>query len=111
MPKPPKYSIVSIQPVGRYALGVNWQDRHESIFPFANLRGACPCVECEPSRSANREPSEAGRTLESVQRLQEASLMLHWADGHETLFLVEELRDLCGCALCKGEPEYPITRQ
>jgi len=110
MPKP-KYSIASIQPVGRYALGVNWQDRHESIFPFANLRLACPCVECEPRRSAAPELTEPARTLEGVQRLQDASLMLHWADGHETLFLVEELRDLCGCALCKGEPKYPITGQ
>jgi hypothetical protein len=37
--------------------------------------------------------------------------MLHWADGHETLLLVEELRDLCACAACKGEPNYPITGQ
>jgi hypothetical protein len=35
--------------------------------------------------------------------------MLRWSDGHETLFLVEELRDMCGCAVCKGEPSYPIT--
>ena len=111
VPKPPKYSIVSIQPVGHYALGVNWQDRHESIFPFGNLRRSCPCVDCESSRSAQREPAEPARTLESVQRLQDASLMLQWADGHETLFLVEELRELCGCAECKGEPNYPITGQ
>ena len=111
MPKPPKYSIASIQPVGRYALGVNWQDRHESIFPFLNLRRACPCLECEPRRSEKREPAESARTLDSVQRIQEQSLMLHWTDGHESLFLVEELRDSCGCALCKGEPDYPITGQ
>jgi DUF971 family protein len=111
MPKPPKYSIASIQPVGRYALGVNWQDRHESIFPFDNLRRACPCADCADAGSAKTETAQSARTLESVQRLQDASLMLHWADGHETLLLVEELRDLCGCAACKGEPQYPITGQ
>jgi len=109
VPKPPKYSIASIHPVGHYALGVNWQDKHESIFPFANLRQACPCAEC--AKAADAEPAERGRVLQGLQPLQDASLMLHWADGHETLLLVEELREMCGCAHCKGEPNYPITGQ
>jgi len=61
--------------------------------------------------AAKSEPSEAARKLETVQRLLDASVMLSWSDGHETLYLVEELRDLCGCAHCKGEPNYPITGQ
>ncbi|MEW6301056.1 MAG: gamma-butyrobetaine hydroxylase-like domain-containing protein [Thermodesulfobacteriota bacterium] len=32
-----------------------------------------------------------------------------WEDGHETVFLPEELRGLCRCAQCQGEPDYPIT--
>lgn len=100
-----------MQPVGRYALGVTWGDRHESIFPFTNLRRCCPCVSCEQDKAVSRNPTEQAAKLESAQRLQGASLMLSWADGHETLFLVEELRLLCGCAACKGEPDYPITGQ
>jgi len=111
LPKPEKYSIASVQPVGPYALGVTWQDKHDSIFPFANLRRLCPCNDCRRGEVAKSEPSEAARKLESVQRLLDASVMLAWADGHETLYLVEELRDLCGCAHCKGEPNYPITGQ
>lgn len=111
MAKAPKYTMASIQPVGRYALGVTWADKHDSIFPFVNLRRSCPCIECERSPAVERQPAEAALRLEGSQRLQDASLMLHWADGHETLFLVEELRELCGCAACKGEPNYPITGQ
>lgn len=111
MPKPPKYAIASIQPVGRYALGVTWQDKHDSIFPFASLRRLCPCLDCEKNEAARREPGESERKLEGLLRLEDASVMVHWADGHETLFLVEELRELCGCAACKGEPNYPITGQ
>jgi DUF971 family protein len=111
VPKPPKDSVTSIHPVGRYALGVNWEDKHESIFPFANLRQLCPCLDCERAQASKRPPDEPARKLESVQRLQDASLMLRWSDGHETLFLVEELRGLCGCAACRGEPNYPITGQ
>jgi DUF971 family protein len=110
--EPSQASIASIQPVGRYALGVTWADKHESIFPFANLRRACPCLDCEKlSDTARRNPPDAAQRLEGMQRLQEASVILHWADGHETLYLVEELRKLCGCAACKGEPNYPITGQ
>ena len=111
MAKPDKYSIASIQPVGRYALGVSWQDKHDSIFPFVNLRRLCPCNDCRRAEAAKQEPAEPARRLETVQRLRDASVMLAWADGHETLYLVEELRDLCGCATCKGEPNYPITGQ
>jgi DUF971 family protein len=111
MPNPEKYSITSVHPVGRYALGVNWGDKHESIFPFTHLRQSCPCLDCERSQASKRPPEETARKLESVQRLQDASVMLSWSDGHATLFLVEELRDLCGCAACRGEPNYPITGQ
>ncbi len=111
MARNPKYDLQSMSPVGRYALGVNWGDKHESIFPFTNLRRCCPCLACEKDEAVRRVPAEAQTKLESVQRIAEASVMLHWADGHETLLLVEELRELCGCAGCKGEPDYPITGQ
>ena len=111
MPKPPKYAITSIHPVGRYALGVTWGDKHDSIFPFTNLRRLCPCTECEAAQAVKHEPAEPKRKLEGVQRLADASLMLRWEDGHESLFLVEELREVCGCAACKGEPNYPVTGQ
>lgn len=97
-----------MQPVGNYALGVTWRDKHESIFPFANLRRACPCVECE---ALAKRPADPAPKLQGVGRIGDASLMLRWADGHETLFLLDELRDLCGCAACKGEPDYPVTGQ
>ncbi len=111
MAKLPKHTIASLQPVGRYALGVAWGDKHESIYPFTNLRRLCPCLDCERSQAVKREPSEAARALEGVQPIAEASVLLRWGDGHETLFLVEELREVCSCATCKGEPDYPITGQ
>lgn len=111
MPQSPKYSLETMQPVGRYALGVTWGDKHESIFPFVSLRRRCPCRSCEQEQAVARPPSERTAKLDRAERLQGASLMLHWADGHETIFLVEELRELCGCAACKGEPDYPITGQ
>jgi hypothetical protein len=90
--KDPKYTIASLHPVGRYAVGVTWGDKHESILPLASLRRFCPCLDCEKSEAAKREPSGSASKLEGELRLADASILFHWADDHETLFLVEELR-------------------
>ena len=38
---------VRIQPVGRYAIQVDWSDGHSTgIYPFRRLRTLCPCAEC-----------------------------------------------------------------
>ena len=47
---PNRPSAVSL--VGRYALGVTWQDGHGSIYPFELLRLACPCGACPPVPAA-----------------------------------------------------------
>jgi DUF971 family protein len=80
----------TISLVGRYALGVTWQDRHGSIYPFAALRQACPCGACAPDPGA--WPAEIRR---------ETGLMrIAWQDGHETRLSYEDLRRRCPCAQC-----------
>ena len=38
-----------IEPVGRYAIQIEWSDGHASgIFSFEKLRALCPCPECRP---------------------------------------------------------------
>ena len=39
-----------IEPVGRYAIQITWQDGHaHGIYSFDDLRHACPCAECRPA--------------------------------------------------------------
>jgi len=99
--------IEKLTEVGRYALGVLWGDRHDSILPFRNLRRACPCETCTAAPPMDLPP-EAER-LVRVEVLGDRSIFLRWADGHETLLMLEEVRALCRCARCAGEPEYPIS--
>ena len=94
--------------VGRYALGVQWGDRHDSILPYRNLRRACSCETCAGESSEEARTSEAER-LVRAELLGDRSVFLRWGDGHESVFLVEELRDLCRCARCVGEPDVPIS--
>jgi DUF971 family protein len=99
--------IRGLNEVGRYAVGVQWTDGHDSIYPLVNLRRACLCNVC--AGAAGGEISAEGERLLQLSRLGEAAVYLGWVDGHETLFTVAQLRELCRCAMCAQEPEHPIT--
>jgi DUF971 family protein len=43
---------VQIGVVGRYALSIEWSDRHDTgIYSYDTLRGLCPCAECQPQQA------------------------------------------------------------
>jgi DUF971 family protein len=99
--------IRGLNEVGRYAVGVQWTDGHDSIFPLENLRRYCPCNTCA-GELEGEIPPEAQR-LHQLSRLGEVAIYLAWVDGHETLYTTAQLRQICRCALCVQEPERPIT--
>ena len=101
--------IEKLTQVGRYALGVQWADGHDSILPHRNIRRACPCDACIAAPPEALPPRAEQPALVDV--LGEQSVFVRWADGHETVLLTSELRDLCRCARCAGEPDYPISGQ
>lgn len=102
--------IAQLSEVGRYALGVTWADRHESILPYRSVRGACPCDACAAPRPAtDPAPGPDAERPARLETLGDRSVFIQWGDGHETILLCEELRELCRCARCAGEPEYPIS--
>jgi DUF971 family protein len=102
---PPR--IRGMNEVGRYAVGIQWTDGHDSIFPLENLRRYCPCNACGGAVEGKLS-SEAQRLLQ-LSRLGEAAIYLAWVDGHESLYTMAQLRQTCRCALCVQEPERPIT--
>jgi DUF971 family protein len=84
--------------VGRYALGIEWQDGHSSIFPFDVLRADCPCPACR-ERAGGGLPGEAeGWPVEITK--EGTGLKIRWQDGHQTTFTGAELRARCRCAGC-----------
>jgi len=102
-------TIERLTGVGRYAFGIQWKDGHDSIIPHRNVRFACPCEECLALDPESRPA--AGRAVEprGVECIGDTSLVVEWADGHTTILLQDELRALCRCARCVGEPDYPIS--
>jgi DUF971 family protein len=99
--------ISDLNEVGRYAVGMHWSDGHESILPLDSLRRHCPCLACRGEVTA--ELSEDSRRLHQLMRLGDAAVFMAWRDGHETIYTLTQLRALCRCAYCAGEPEKPIT--
>jgi len=104
-PKEPK--IKSLNEVGRYAIGVQWTDGHDSIYPLESLRRCCPCEACSGNVAGEIPP--AGQRLRQLMRLGEQAMFAGWADGHETIYTLRQLRDICRCAYCIAEPQRPIT--
>jgi DUF971 family protein len=100
-------TIMSLNDVGRYAIGIRWADGHDSIYPLENLRRACPCEAC--GGHIDGEIPSASQRLAQLSRLGEQGVFLAWVDGHETLYKASELRALCRCAHCVAEPERPLT--
>jgi DUF971 family protein len=99
--------IKGINQVGRYAIGVQWLDGHDSIFPLDSLRRRCPCNEC--GGDVTGDIATDRQRLMQLSRLGESGMFLSWADGHETLYTTAQLRAICRCAYCVGEPDKPLT--
>lgn len=55
--KAEKYQITNMHYVGNYALGVEWQDNHHSIFTWRLLSEECPCQSCELARNSSDSSS------------------------------------------------------
>jgi DUF971 family protein len=93
-------------------LTITWADGHESRYPFAGLRAACPCVECKGGHANMGAPADPHTVRDasgdiSLQRLEQVgayALQLFWSDGHATgIYTWTYLRDACPCPLCLPE--------
>ena len=87
--------------VGRYAVGIDWQDGHGSIYPFEFLRLECPCAGCAEARGAGAPPSRGpAETWPTEIKREGAGLRIRWQDGHDTAYQGRDLRQRCQCAVC-----------
>ncbi len=84
---------------GGTVLKIQWKDGHESLYPWAQLRAACPCAACREGK-----PLEVDAAIHpvDVQPVGRYAIGIRWSDGHSTgIFSHEYLRSLCTCEACR----------
>jgi ATP-binding protein involved in chromosome partitioning len=101
---------IEIGRANRHDVRIRWADGHESVYPAADLRVACPCAGC-----AQRSPSPGRGQLrlvpagvETVRPLRieltgHYGIRIYWSDGHsEGIYQFDRLRAACPC--CRARP-------
>ncbi len=44
----PKLKMLGVEPVGNYAIRINWSDGHNTgIYSYEHLRNICQCAQCQ----------------------------------------------------------------
>lgn len=76
----------------------SWNDGHESVYSFEQLRAACPCAECKAHQADDNPLGQAlvvSTELESAQLVGNYAIQFLWDDGHRFgIFTWEYLRSL-----------------
>ena len=95
-------------------LTIQWDDGHESLYPFSLLRAACPCAECrgghdrmsetpDPSMFEAALPDSPATRLKTLLPVGAYAISPVWEDGHDAgIFRWEYLRALCPCPACRS---------
>ena len=80
---------------------VTWSDGHLSEYPWAYLRGWCPCAACQGHASERHYVEAANNDLMTISVVGSYALGITWGDGHSTgIYSYRYLRDLCACDAC-----------
>ncbi len=93
---------------------IEWNDGHESIYLYDDLRQQCPCATCRRLRSKSRTgklpfkkriapgSADAGIRPAKISRVGLYALQFEWNDKHDTgIYTFEFLRRQCPCEKCE----------
>jgi DUF971 family protein len=85
-------------------LRIEWQDSHQTVYGFTQLRWLCPCAFCRGEAGlpgwldSGPTLTEEQVTLTDVSMVGQYAIQPIWADGHGTGFYTFELlREACPC--------------
>jgi DUF971 family protein len=92
-------------------LRIEWNDGHVSEYPFAYLRGWCPCAGCQGHGGEKRFVHSGNNDLDKIAVVGRYALNPVWGDGHESgIYTYQYMRELCPCAQCTGGQGVTETR-
>ena len=88
-------------------LRLTWSDGHAAEYPYAYLRGWCPCAGCQghSGQKIVYHPPAQPVTAESVRPVGNYAISIAFSDGHGTgIYRYDFLREICPCPSCGGAP-------
>lgn len=95
------------------ALMIVWDDGHESIYLYEDLRKSCPCARCNELRKSSKKGEPFKRTIPMGTKSTNIrprrtdpvglyAIRFAWNDGHDTgIYTFDFLRRLCTCEECQ----------
>lgn len=96
------------------ALMITWDDEHESIYLYEDLRQSCPCARCNDIRRSSKDGKlpfkraiplevQSGKIRpEKIKPVGLYAIRFKWNDGHDTgIYSFEFLRKICPCEMCQ----------
>lgn len=87
---------------------ITWSDGHSGEYPYAYLRGYCPCAMCQghSSRAIGFHRPASGVHPGAIEPVGNYAVAIRWSDGHGTgIYRFDFLRRLCPCPACPGDVE------
>ena len=79
-----------------------WDDDHLSEYPWAYLRGWCPCALCQGHGGQRRFVHVERAELSGWTQVGNYAINFFWTDGHQTgIYSYDYLRALCACSECR----------
>ncbi|OJX41370.1 MAG: hypothetical protein BGO78_01155 [Chloroflexi bacterium 44-23] len=97
---------------------INWEDGHESNYPFQLLRAGCPCATCrgghenmsaepDPKIFEIQLPDSNSTKLANLELVGSYAITIAWEDGHTFgIFTWQYLRAMCPCSECRSGTGY-----
>jgi DUF971 family protein len=96
------------------ALSILWDDGHQSIYLYEDLRKNCPCASCNQIRKSSQDKSSFKRTIpitidspdikpRTIEPVGRYAIRFYWSDRHSTgIYTFQFLRELCSCEECSA---------
>ena len=92
-----------------------WEDGHESIYLYEDLRQQCPCATCRQLRKNSKDgklPFKRKIPLQikqanikpiDIEPVGHYAYKFHWNDKRDTgIYTFDFLRDMCSCEECSS---------
>ena len=110
--KPAQMQPKTIEEFSDTALSILWDDGHQSIYLYEDLRKLCPCASCNQIRKSSQEKAPFKRTIPitintpnikpaTIEPIGQYALRFYWSDRHSTgIYTFQFLRELCTCEEC-----------